>query len=287
LVIGLLPILALLFLGVAVVLWAGTVVIQGYIYSEPVEQAYWRAPVTALVVTLFVAFWCSLDYKSPGRYGSFFDVASASDDTRFDKFLSVKNNRETVYTFRKDAKGRGDYYDDGGRKWNRADTDGIVQAIIVEDKDGQKIRFEADLTKDGKFKLDPDRGTARYVEASGKHRVMTDSAPGWLSVPRTGVVAANLLLNLVHGIVWFLCLWLLLRFQWGHALGLAFVGWLVLTFFLPPLFKRTEDLAKQKAAQATASIRLSFPAGTGNYLPPGTAGNGIQRAAGLSNQKGL
>ena len=116
---------------------------------------------------------------------------------------------------------------------------------------------------------------------------MSDSAPGWLSVPRTGVVAANLFLNLVHGIVWFLCLWLLLRFQWGHALGLAFVGWLVLTFFLPPLFKRTEDLAKQKAAQATASIRLSFPAGAGNYLSLAALEMESSGPAGLSNQKGL
>jgi len=45
---------------------AGTVFIQGYIYSEPVEQVYWRAPAAALIVALFVAFWCSLDYKSPG-----------------------------------------------------------------------------------------------------------------------------------------------------------------------------------------------------------------------------
>jgi hypothetical protein len=67
----------------------------------------------------------------------------------------------------------------------------------------------------------------------------------------------------LHLIVWFLCLWLLLRFQWGHALGLACVAWLVLTFFLPPLFKKTEDLAKQRAAQATSSIQLFGPANSG------------------------
>ena len=116
---------------------------------------------------------------------------------------------------------------------------------------------------------------------------MTDNAPGWLSEPRSGVVAANLFLNVVHAILWFLCLWLLLRFQWGHAFGLACVAWLVLTFFLPPLFKRTEDLAKQKAAQSTTSTHLFLPAGTGSYLPLAALDTESGAPAGFSNQQGL
>lgn len=259
---GLVPILALLFLAVAVILWAGTLFLQGYIYSEPVEQVYWRAPVAGLIMALFIGLWCSFDYKNPGRYGSVFDVAAASDNTRFDKFWSERNGQEILYTLKKDAKGRGDYYDPNGKRWNRRGTDGIMNAIIVEDKDGQKIRFEAELTSDGRFKTN-DQDVVRYVEKEGKHRVMTDNYPGQLSEARSGIVAANLFLNFLHLIVWFLCLWLLLRFQWGHALGLACVAWLVLTFFLPPLFKKTEDLAKQRAAQATSSIQLFGPANGG------------------------
>ena len=114
-------------------------------------------------------------------------------------------------------------------------------------------------SKDGNFKVN-DQDVVRYVEADGKHRVMTDNYIGQLSEARSGIVAANLFLNVLHLIAWFLCLWLLLRFQWGHALGLAFVAWLVLTFFLPPLFKKTEDLAKQRATQATSSIQWFIPA---------------------------
>jgi len=253
-VLGLVPILALLFLAVAVILWAGTVFLQGYVYSEPVEQVYWRAPLAGLIMTLFVGLWCSFDYKNPGRYGSVFDVAAASDNTRYDKFWSERNGQEILYSLKKDAKGRGDYYDANGKRWNRRGTDGIMTAITVEDKDGQKIRFEAELTSDGRFKTN-DQDVVRYIEKEGKHRVMTDNYPGQLSEARSGIVAANLFLNFLHLIAWFLCLWLLLRFQWGHALGLACVAWLVLTFFLPPLFKKTEDLAKQRATQATSGIQ--------------------------------
>jgi hypothetical protein len=267
-VLGIVPILALLFVAVAVVLWAATLFLQGYLYSEPVEQAYWRAPAAGLVMALFVGFWCSLDYKNPGRYGSLLDVGEASDNTKFAKFWSIRNGQGILYTLKKDAKGRGDYYDANGKRWSRQDAEGIMEGILVEDKDNQKIRFNAEREKDGKFKVDPGQGTVRYVEDGGKHRIMTDQYIGQLTEYHSGLLMANLFLNLVHLVAWFLCLWLLLRFQWGHAIGLAFVAWLVLTFFLPPLFKKTEELARQKAAQP-ASTRLFRPPGRGPALVAG------------------
>jgi len=256
-VVGLVPVLALLFLGVAVGLWAGTLFLQGYIYSEPVEQLYWRAPVCGLVVAVFIACWCWLDYRNPTRYGALFDV-SARDTERFDKFWSMKNGKEILFSERKDARGRIDYFDKDGKRWTRSDSDGIMEAVIIEDKDGQKARFNAELTADGKFKIEQGE-PLRYLEADGKHRVMTDNYIGQISEWRVGFLVANLFLNVLHGIVWFLCLWLLLRFQWGHAFGLALVLWLTLTFFLPTLFKKTEDLAKQKASASPTSMLEQTP----------------------------
>jgi hypothetical protein len=267
-VLGLLPILALLFLAVAVILWAVALFLQGYLYSEPVEQVYWRAPLAGFIMALFVGLWCSFDYKNPGRYGSIFDVSAASDDVKFDRFWSVRNGQEILYTLKKDSRGRGEYFDANGKRWNRRSTDGIMEAIIVEDKEGQKIRFNAERTADGSFKVD-DQDVVRYVEKDGKHRVMRDIFIGSLSEARSGVTAANLFLNFFHVVTWFLCLWLLLRFQWGHALGLACVAWLVLTFFLPPLFKKTEDLARLKTTQATSSLQLFIPAGRLAAFVPG------------------
>jgi hypothetical protein len=43
----------------------------------------------------------------------------------------------------------------------------------------------------------------------------------------------------------------------------------VLTFFLPPLFKKTEDLARLKTTQATSSLQLFIPAGRLAAFVPG------------------
>jgi ABC-type transport system involved in cytochrome bd biosynthesis fused ATPase/permease subunit len=48
---------------------------------------------------------------------------------------------------------------------------------------------------------------------------------------------------------------LLLRFQWGHAFGLALVLWLIMTLTIAPmLFKRTEDAARNNATGAVSAL---------------------------------
>jgi hypothetical protein len=47
-------------------LWLGTLVFQGYFYTEPAEQLYWRAPVAAAVLMLLFAVWAMLDVNSRG-----------------------------------------------------------------------------------------------------------------------------------------------------------------------------------------------------------------------------
>jgi hypothetical protein len=75
---------------------------------------------------------------------------------------------------------------------------------------------------------------------------LTDDYIGKLSSIRWGMVFANIALNLLHLGLWFVCLWLVLKFQMGHALGFAAVIWLVLTLtLLPMLFRKAEDAAKQ------------------------------------------
>jgi hypothetical protein len=248
---GLLVTALLVFLGIAVFLWAGTLFFQGYIYSEPVSQLYWRAPAAGAILALFLAVWCLLDYRSPGRYNATWFEPTASDEEVFDKFWSVKGNREILYQARKDASGLIEYRDGAGRPWSRSDADGIVEAIIVEDKDGQKIRFNADVTEDKKFKTAPGE-PVRYVEAGGS-RVMTATYIGKLPVSHWGTTFAKFLLSLIHLGLWFACLWVILQFQWGHAFGLAIVLWLTVTLtLLPLLFTKTEEAAKQRALPPSA-----------------------------------
>jgi hypothetical protein len=72
-----------------------------------------------------------------------------------------------------------------------------------------------------------------------KGRIMEEGQFGTLTSFRSSWLFANLLLNGLHLIVWWLALWLLLRFQGWHAFGIAVIVWLVTMFLLlPPLFAR-------------------------------------------------
>ena len=65
---------------------------------------------------------------------------------------------------------------------------------------------------------------------------------------RTGRFLGNIFINLLFLIVWFLGLWLLLRFGWPAALGQALVYWLVMALFiLPPVLTRAEEVARQRS----------------------------------------
>lgn len=243
---ALLMVFLLLFLALSVFFWVGTLFFQGYIYSEPVEGITWRAPAAGLSVTLCLAFWSFLDYRSLGRFQGLLEF-SATEIEDFPSLLSVKRGQEIAYEGKTNAKGLLQYYDkQRGELWRRSDTEGVVEAIIAEGKDGQKYRFEAELTKDGKFKSDP----VRYVEVGGRRRVMEDHSIGRLSTTRWGLIFGYLLLNLLHFMAWFLALWLLMQFQWSHAFGFAIILWLVMTFtIMPMLLGRTERVARDRSLQ--------------------------------------
>jgi hypothetical protein len=235
-------ILILLLIGVtlAVLLWVGTVWFQGYIYSEPVPQAYWRAPAAALVITLFWAVWCNLNYRNPGKYPGQLQFDSG-EDRRFDKLWAVRDGKETLYTMRKSPRGQPEYVDLlSGRPWQQH-----PDAILIEENPGERVRFEAERDKDGKFRIV--RGSLRYVDERG--REMKEDLLGLLTIRKGGLLFMNLFLNLVHLAVWFLALWLLLRFQWSHALGLAFVFWLLMTFtVLHMVLYKAEEAGRNRLA---------------------------------------
>jgi hypothetical protein len=224
-------------------LWAGTLWFQGYIYSEPSSELYWRAPAAGAAVTLFLALWCYLDYRTAGRYPGQF-LFAGEDVKEFKELRVIYQGKETVYQLRKSATGPSEYRDAQNRT-----PPGHPEAVVVEE-DGQKVRFEAERDQNKNFKIEPG-GSLRYLDNRG--RVMTRNRLGRLAIPRPGLILANVLLYLAHLGVWFLCLWLLLRFQWPHALGLAVVFWLVMTLaIVPMLLEPVEVLAEQKAGAAKA-----------------------------------
>jgi hypothetical protein len=234
-------ILILLVLGVAliVLLWVGTAVIQGYLYTESPPDLYWRAPAAGLAIALFVAIWWLLAVKNPGKLGALHQFGAATQDERFSDLVWVRKDPADdqrwieVKTFHYDQPKRKYFDTSSGRPWSRSSSDGVVEWIRAERKEGDEpvsVLFKADLKSDGTLK-DP----ATFIEQGGKGRVMTENDLGKVSTSRTGLVFANLFLNGAFLGLWFVCLWLLLRFQWLHALGLALAMWAALVLTIVPL----------------------------------------------------
>jgi hypothetical protein len=242
--------------GVAVLAAAGTLFIQGYLYNEPVSGISWRAPAVGAVAGLFFGLWCWIEAKAPGRYDVLWNFTTR-EVQEFDKFWSERTNgpskTEILYTKGHDNRGRVEYRDAEGHVWRRSDN-GIMTAIIVEE-DGHKTRFEAPLNPDGTFKLIPNE-PLQYAEVGGD-RKMSEVGLGQVTRTRSGLLWGNLLLNLAHLLVWFLAFWLLLEFQWSHALGLAAIFWLIFALTVWPVLQdRVHRATSQTATPAATVSRL-------------------------------
>jgi hypothetical protein len=92
--------------------------------------------------------------------------------------------------------------------------------------------FEPERDAKGNFKTELGQ-SLRYLDARG--RVMQEDDFGRVSVYRWDWFAWTALFNVAHLAVWFVALWLLLRYQWTHALGGAVVLWLATSLIALPM----------------------------------------------------
>ncbi len=235
----LLLILLLTFVVLAALLWGATQLGQGLLYEEPVTQLFWRAPAAAAGVTGFFLGWCLLNYAGarPGdaepAYDTLFNFSAEKTDDPVAEFWAAKAGAPPVH-YRKRLSGgvrpQPEYYDDNGTKF------GATQAreadeIVVKGKDQEEAHYKVDTGKAGVM-----AGEGRRWREDGGRRTFDEG--GRVTTPRPGGTVLTLLLNVLHLVVWFACLWLILRFQWPHALGLAAAMWLVMTFVAPNLFAK-------------------------------------------------
>jgi hypothetical protein len=264
----LIVLLFFLFVVLAVILAVGTISIQGNIYSEVTPGVVWKAPAAAAIMTLFYAAWVFLDYRTLDvnradfPYDTIFRF-SPKDIRDFDQLWVVKNNQETLYRRQSGDTLAGYKFVDPrtGQQWSRGDSTGIVEAIIV-DEDGTKVRFEPKLDAQGNFKPEkpgaPIEPFPGYFEVKGKRKM---EQLGQVSTFRWGLYLGNWMLNLLHLGLWFVTLWLLLRFQWSHALFMAAVLWVIATLWIVPmLLERTKSAVLQKAGLTTALYGPFSPA---------------------------
>jgi hypothetical protein len=225
-------ILILVLMGVVLagLLWAGTLFLQNYLYTTVTTGAFWQAPAAAAVMTLFFILWCALDASSPEAsatylpYDVIFRFSAKEYKDPVDKLWSVKQGvkEPIVYVRQRVGQNRYEYRDTSEKK--RPWHPDKVEEVLLEDKDnpGQKDRFKRVATGEGSYRT--------YADASGWS--MTEATIGQPSRFRYGMFFANLALNGLHLLLWFLVLWLLLQFQWAHALGLAAGLWALTTLTL-------------------------------------------------------
>jgi hypothetical protein len=240
-------ILLIVGLSLLAVLWAGTLFLQGYFYTEPTEGITWRAPAAAAILTLFYALWCLLDYNAEGAR-----PMALPYDTVF-RFSNeeTKGKRPAVYVwaYRKNEKdpvkyryysGEGSYYLDRQVK-EKSDRWRQGEAVAIEIEDaGQKVRYEW-VHEEGRMPM--------FVSEDGWRVREFDGGPAEPpTIARTGLWLVNMLLNLLHFGVWFACLWLLLRFAWPSAFWLAAGMWLVMTLTVLPMVLDQVGAAAQEAA---------------------------------------
>ncbi len=230
----------------SVILAAWTLFFQGYIYSEPVPDVWWRAPAAGTALALFLLVWVVLDYRAPGRYRALHEFDFVKDEDPPRELLIVRDGKQETFQLRKTAENRREYRNGNAKLPSRPD-----KVIIVEGD--QRYVFEPDRDARGHFKPGPD-DMLHYHDARG--REMVEGFLGFVSTRQYGRLVANLLLNFLHFVVWFLALWLLLRYQWAHAFGLAVVFWLVMTLFVLPLvLGQAEKVARDRAGPPAAEVR--------------------------------
>ena len=239
---------------IVVFLYIGTLFFQGYIYTEATPGLFWQAPAAGAVMAGFFALWCLAVVNSADAhpedipYDTLFRFSPRVEMVKepVKEIWAVKKNDEKVRYKRHRIDQRRYEYRDAtvGRPWNGTG----VKAIELDHED-TKYRFDLTASETGAY--------PRFVNEKGWSMPAFESGPtGIPTAFRTSRFLANLFFNITHLILWFVCLWLLLRFQWSHALGLAFCLWLLFTLALLPMMLSYAAEVAQARPPARAELTL-------------------------------
>src|SRR5262249_10482241 len=191
----------------------------------------------------FITLWVILYYNDHDSYAPLTEYSSSVEQERFRKLWIVQEGKRIEFNLRREP-GRLVFVGPNNRELPTR-----PQEIIVKE-DGEEAHFKPDRDDRGNFKPDPNSKLLSYRDQKG--RVMREAYRVQL-VPekRPGTTFIYMLLNLLPGVVWFVCLWPLLRFTWGQALLLTVGCWLMMTLIiLPPILTQARDVAKERARPA-------------------------------------
>jgi hypothetical protein len=250
-VLTLLLILFLTWAALMGLLTAWTLWFQSYIYTEAAPGVAWRGPAAGSALMAVLLLWVLFDYRAPGRYRPLWEFSSAEEAKPFPELrVPAPGGKEEVYQLRPGT--RGEYRRDGlasgkplpARPREIIAVDGSEKSVFKPELDDKGNFKERTAVRFGREVKDP----LRYLDEKG--RVMEEGSLGQLASRfRWGWFLLNCLLNFLLLAVAFVAGWLILQFQWPHALGQAVVLWAALLLFVvPPLLSRAEQVAQERAA---------------------------------------
>jgi hypothetical protein len=265
-VLSLILVLFCLLVSLTVLIWIAAFFFQGYIYTQPSPYLFWQAPAAAILLVLGFSIWCfsiALSEKaSPTnipvdtlfRFNPHIDMFerpaprlwAITVDTS--KPADQRKEAEVLYVSRRDSQTQF-HYEDTSVKPRPWQGKGVI-AVEIETPDGARMRFEPAQVGLGEY--------PRYVSKEGWIMPVFESGPNGLPQKfSVGRMSLNLLFNFGHLLAWFLGLWVILRFQWSHALGLAIVAWVAMTLiFLPMLLSFAASVAVERQQLATPTLFL-------------------------------
>jgi hypothetical protein len=162
------------------------------------------------------------------------------------------------YTYKKEVLFRGQTrHEYRSAKTDRPWNGSGVEAILIRPEEGE-IRFNLSVPEEKR-----QQGAYRqFVSSDGW--VITETETGPSDNPEKSQFGRLLLFFFVHAfhlVLWFVCLWLLLRFQWSHALMTALVLWIIASLIIVPmLVGYAADVSRARQVPApVASAALEEP----------------------------
>jgi hypothetical protein len=245
--------LVLTFLGVSVavatLLWAASLLLQPYLYSEQADRLPLRAAVGGLLIGGFLTFWAYVNTRAdhPDKYGTFFEFSptGTKDVAEFEAVRRVNQKgpdgqwKEETVAFKRSVGRAGAEFVAAGdptQKYAPNAADYMTVAVLVPEAGGAKARFDAELDPRGQAykptveKVFTEKGGRRYVEMG---------YPGVVYSPSRWAAIGAFLLNIAHFGLWFVVLWPVMRYGSGAALGGAAALGLVTMLAVMPLVFNT------------------------------------------------
>jgi hypothetical protein len=230
----LLLVFVMLLVALGVLFFVGTLFIQSFIFTEATEGLAWRAPTAAAIMAVFFTLWCLIVVRSDATPGNIPYTTIFNFSTRVNM---LSDSAEQLWAERYDKKVtryvRTPDIDLGKSKWHYQSTSDTtksftpvgVESVEIESAPGVKTKFMAKKDGDSEFFQSDDGWNLEYDrDISGNPYRMS-----W------ALIFGNLLLNGLHFALWFVCLWLILRFSMSSSVLFAAILWGLVTVALLPM----------------------------------------------------